>query len=215
MAKRRQFSHAERRPLLFICHSLGGVVVKRALVIAHERSRRYNSIIRDTFGIMFLGTPHRGSNAAFWGKLFGSLADVLTLGSIRTQLLGDLKRKSDVLGATCLQFVERSQSLRRIFSIYERVRIKGLPGLVVEEDSAIMGLLLQPDPLCGLDTAVDPNPMSELYYPRESLTLRMTKSSTQGESVPTHRAVLTPRLLRVRKGVRDRYLVTVRMSSLI
>ncbi|TRX91012.1 hypothetical protein FHL15_007994 [Xylaria flabelliformis] len=140
MAKRRLFSHADKRPLLFICHSLGGVVVKRALVIAHERSRRYGSITQDTFGIMFLGTPHRGSDAAFWGKLFGSLANIVTLGSIRTQLLDDLKRKSDILGATCSQFVERSQSLHRIFSIYERVRVKGLSSLVVEEDSAIMGL---------------------------------------------------------------------------
>ncbi|KAI0543731.1 hypothetical protein F4679DRAFT_577412 [Xylaria curta] len=140
MAKRRLFLHADKRPLLFICHSLGGVVVKRALVIAHERSRRYGSITQDTFGIMFLGTPHRGSDVAFWGKLFGSLANIVTIGSIRTQLLDDLKRKSDILGATCSQFVERSQSLHRIFSIYERVRVKGLSSLVVEEDSAIMGL---------------------------------------------------------------------------
>ncbi|KAK8130582.1 hypothetical protein PG999_002962 [Apiospora kogelbergensis] len=140
MAKRRQFSPLEKRPLIFVCHSLGGVVVKRALVMAHERSQRYESITKDTVGIMFLGTPHRGSDGAFWAKLFGNLANTLTLGAIRTQLLEDLKRKSDILGAVCSQFVERSQSLHRIFSIYERVRIKGLPSLVVEEDSAVMGL---------------------------------------------------------------------------
>jgi len=89
---------------------------------------------------MFFGTPHRGSDTAFWGKLFGSLADILTLGSVRTQLLDDLRRKSDVLGATCFQFIERAQSLGRIFSVYERLRIKGLSGLVVEEDSAVMGI---------------------------------------------------------------------------
>ncbi|PNP78957.1 hypothetical protein FNYG_07822 [Fusarium nygamai] len=138
MAKRRQFS--EKRPLLFICHSLGGIVVKRALAIAHERSRRYNLITRDTFGIMFLGTPHRGSDVAFWGSLLAKLADVVTLGSIRTQVLEDLKRKSGMLGAICSQFVERSESLHRIFSIYERQRTKGASGLVVEEDSAIIGL---------------------------------------------------------------------------
>ncbi|KAF4434806.1 hypothetical protein F53441_13645 [Fusarium austroafricanum] len=138
MAKRRHFT--ERRPLLFICHSLGGIVVKRALAIAHERSRRYNPITRDTFGIMFLGTPHRGSDVAFWGNLLAKLADVLTLGSIRTQVLEDLKRKSDMLGAICSQFVERSESLHRIFSIYERQRTKGASGLVVEEDSAVIGL---------------------------------------------------------------------------
>ncbi|RKL37927.1 hypothetical protein BFJ72_g7387 [Fusarium proliferatum] len=89
---------------------------------------------------MFLGTPHRGSDVAFWGSLLAKLADVVTLGSIRTQVLEDLKRKSDMLGAICSQFIERSESLHRIFSIYERQRTKGASGLVVEEDSAVIGL---------------------------------------------------------------------------
>jgi hypothetical protein len=128
-AKRREFPPDEKRPIIFICHSLGGIVLKKALIIAHERSERYSSISRDTFGVMFMGTPHRGSDVAFWSNIFGSMADLLTLGSIRTQLLQDLKPKSDCLGSTCSQFVERAQSLR-IFSMYERLRIKGLPGLV-------------------------------------------------------------------------------------
>jgi ankyrin repeat protein len=89
---------------------------------------------------MFLGTPHRGSDVAFWGNLLAKLADVFTLGSIRTELTEDLKRKSHMLGTICSQFVERSESLHRIFSIYERQRTKGASGLVVEEDSAVIGL---------------------------------------------------------------------------
>jgi hypothetical protein len=129
IAKRRSFSTDEKRPIIFICHSLGGIVLKKALILAHERSERYSSISKDTFGVIFMGTPHRGSDAAFWGKFFGSIADVLTLGSIRTQLLQDLQPKSSCLGNICSQFVERAQSLR-IFTIYERLRIKGMPALV-------------------------------------------------------------------------------------
>jgi hypothetical protein len=127
-AKRRAFHDAER-PIIFICHSLGGIVLKKALIIAHERADRYSSISRDTFGVMFMGTPHRGSDVAFWGKVFGTMADVFTAGSIRTQLLQDLQPKSSCVGEICLQFVERSQYLR-IFTIYERLKIKGIPGLV-------------------------------------------------------------------------------------
>jgi hypothetical protein len=79
---------------------------------------------------MFMGTPHRGSDAAFWAGILGSIADVLTLGSIRTKLLQDLQPKSACLGSICSQFVERAKSLR-IFTIYERLKIKGLPGLVI------------------------------------------------------------------------------------
>lgn len=129
-AKRRAFNDRER-PIIFICHSLGGIVLKKALIIAHEKAERYSSISRDTFGVMFMGTPHRGSDAAFWGKVFGTMADVFTAGSIRTQLLQDLQPKSACLGEICLQFVERAESLHKIFTIYERLKIKGLPGLVL------------------------------------------------------------------------------------
>ncbi|KAL2070583.1 hypothetical protein VTL71DRAFT_13609 [Oculimacula yallundae] len=135
-AKRRAF-HGDERPIIFICHSLGGIVLKKALIIAHEKSDRYSSISRDTFGVMFMGTPHRGSDIAFWGKLFGTMADILTAGSIRTQLLKDLQPKSSCLGDICLQFVERSQTLR-IFTIYERLKIRGVPSLVVDKDSAML-----------------------------------------------------------------------------
>ncbi|OCL11199.1 hypothetical protein AOQ84DRAFT_437835 [Glonium stellatum] len=136
-AKRREFDPNVKRPILFICHSLGGIVFKKAMVIAHERSERYSAISKDTYGVMFMGTPHRGSDMAFWGTVFGKMADVLTLGSIRTQLLQDLQLKSTCLGDICTQFLERAQSLR-IFTFYERLRIKGMPKLVVDEHSAVM-----------------------------------------------------------------------------
>ncbi|KAF2810563.1 uncharacterized protein BDZ99DRAFT_386857, partial [Mytilinidion resinicola] len=44
-----------QRPLLFICHSLGGLVVKRALSSAYQYQRIYEDV---TAGIIFLGTPH-------------------------------------------------------------------------------------------------------------------------------------------------------------
>ncbi|KAH7304874.1 hypothetical protein BKA65DRAFT_544110 [Rhexocercosporidium sp. MPI-PUGE-AT-0058] len=116
---------------------LGGIVLKKALVIAHERSDRYGSISKDTFGVMFMGTPHRGSDLAFWAGILDSIGDIPALGSIRTQLLQDLQPKSACLGSICSQFVERAKSLR-IFTIYERLKIKGLPGLVVDEHSAVM-----------------------------------------------------------------------------
>ncbi|KAI9664019.1 MAG: hypothetical protein M1821_007510 [Bathelium mastoideum] len=45
----------EQRPLLFICHSLGGLIIKKALTSAHQYQRIYEDV---TAGIIFLGTPH-------------------------------------------------------------------------------------------------------------------------------------------------------------
>lgn len=104
-------------------------MVKKALIIAHERSDRYDSITLNTYGIVFLGTPHRGSDTAFWAGMMGAMADVFTFGGIQTQLLKDLKPESSCLGDVCSQFVERAQS-PHIFTIYERLKIQGLPALV-------------------------------------------------------------------------------------
>ncbi|KAK7740988.1 hypothetical protein SLS53_005051 [Cytospora paraplurivora] len=50
-----------RRPLFFIGHSIGGLVVKLALTQA-SRNSQYRSIIEDCYGVTFFATPHRGSS---------------------------------------------------------------------------------------------------------------------------------------------------------
>lgn len=50
-----------RRPLFFVCHSLGGLVVKLALTQA-SRSSKYRFILEDCYGVTFFATPHRGSS---------------------------------------------------------------------------------------------------------------------------------------------------------
>lgn len=59
-----QRQHCPTRPILFVAHSLGGIVVKEALrrssgcYMGHSHLR---GIFDSTVGIMFFGTPHRGS----------------------------------------------------------------------------------------------------------------------------------------------------------
>jgi len=62
----RQLDNAFDRPVIFICHGLGGLLAKRAL--AYSSSRRHKSvehlrsIYTSTYGILFMGTPHNGIN---------------------------------------------------------------------------------------------------------------------------------------------------------
>ena len=101
---------------------------KKAMIIAHERSDRYETLSRDVYGVMFMGTPHRGSDVAFWSKFFRSFANTLTLGNIRTSLLKDLEPKSETLSAISSAFVERGKRLQKIFSFYEQ---RGIGGFLV------------------------------------------------------------------------------------
>ena len=105
--------------------------------MAHARSSRYGSLVASIKSVIFLGTPHRGSDIAKWSKILGRLANVPMLGSIRTDLLKDLQPKSELLMTIGSDFVERGAALT-IFSIYERKLIPGLPNLIVDKDSAIL-----------------------------------------------------------------------------
>ena len=48
--------------MLFVCHSLGGIVLKQAFCIANEQLYNYEHLISQVSGIIFLGTPHRMTN---------------------------------------------------------------------------------------------------------------------------------------------------------
>lgn len=67
-----------RRPLFFICHSIGGLVVKMALTQA-SRSSKYRFILEDCYGVTFFATPHRGSSylsISDFGKSIQQLLDL-------------------------------------------------------------------------------------------------------------------------------------------
>lgn len=61
------------RPILFIAHSLGGIIVKEALATAHENNI-FSSVRLFTYGIMFLGVPHRGTKLANYGTILANIA---------------------------------------------------------------------------------------------------------------------------------------------
>ena len=51
-----------QRPIVFVAHSLGGVIVKEILMAAYNSVDSDKKAIQDsTLGIVFLGTPHKGS----------------------------------------------------------------------------------------------------------------------------------------------------------
>ncbi|OAL46969.1 hypothetical protein IQ07DRAFT_516802, partial [Pyrenochaeta sp. DS3sAY3a] len=114
--------------IIFVCHSLGGIILKQALIMANERGR-YSAVGKSATGVIFLGTPHRGSDVAFWSKTVEKIVNFELLDANRTDLLKTLEPKSIELGDICSMFVERAVPLQ-IFTIYERVKMKELPDLV-------------------------------------------------------------------------------------
>ncbi|KAH0829766.1 ribonuclease p/mrp subunit [Fonsecaea pedrosoi] len=64
------------RPLVFIGHSFGGLIIKQMLVnaAADTTDEFCQAVLKNTKGFIFLGTPHKGANLTFFGRvmsLFG------------------------------------------------------------------------------------------------------------------------------------------------
>lgn len=58
------------RPLIFVAHSLGGIIVKEMLAISSTSTEKeLRDIVGSTASVIFLGTPHRGSPIAALGGL--------------------------------------------------------------------------------------------------------------------------------------------------
>lgn len=76
MATRREKSETEGRPIIWIAHSLGGLVVEKALTIgdtSSDNDMHLKEIANNTIGIITLETPHAGSDLAAWAEMTSRL----------------------------------------------------------------------------------------------------------------------------------------------
>jgi protein SERAC1 len=99
----------QNHPIVFVCHSLGGLVCTKMLLHSDKSDETlYSDVAASTRGIVFLRTPFRGSKLANWGKL---ATDALHLTSdINRDLITLLKPESEILFKLRHLFVE---SVRR------------------------------------------------------------------------------------------------------
>ena len=71
--------HGERigeRPLVFVTHSMGGLLVKQLLHTAHDSPNpRWRAIVEQTRGVCFIATPHIGSDLSRWASYFRTAWD--------------------------------------------------------------------------------------------------------------------------------------------
>jgi hypothetical protein len=132
------------RPIVFVCHSLGGLVVKRALIACHnllnEKTEHLRSIFVATYGILFLGTPHNGAEAAKWGLLLQNICSAMLpkrFLDTSPQLIEGLKTNNENLQSINRLFTEIVGRFH-IFFFHETrpVNLHGVRVLIVDEPSA-------------------------------------------------------------------------------
>jgi predicted alpha/beta hydrolase family esterase/tetratricopeptide (TPR) repeat protein len=118
------------RPIIFVTHSLGGLLVKKMLNTAQTFKKQ--KLIEQIKGIVFLATPHTGSHLANLINNIGALA--------RTTIsVEELKAHSPQLRELNEWYRENVRSFGIATKVYyETVSVHGVP--VVDEDSANPGI---------------------------------------------------------------------------
>ncbi|KIX93516.1 uncharacterized protein Z520_10694 [Fonsecaea multimorphosa CBS 102226] len=140
-------SHCQGRPIIFVAHSLGGILVEDAII----ESRKYEDqpavmdISRSSVAIFFFGTPHHGSDAAKYGEYLGKILETCGVG-VNKQILRGLQRNGEKLSSVERDFndlinkpIPASEKLQ-ICSFQEGKTVTGLKffpiGKVVEDSSS-------------------------------------------------------------------------------
>ncbi|KAK1240279.1 hypothetical protein MKX08_007721 [Trichoderma sp. CBMAI-0020] len=101
------------RPLVFVAHSLGGIIVKEMLAKSSTSvGPGYKSIVECTAKIVFLGTPHRGSQ------------DVAALGEIARSIISSLGMETtstilDALGLKTSDLDRAQEEFSKLWQEYD------------------------------------------------------------------------------------------------
>lgn len=156
---RNERTHREeqRRPIIFIAHSMGGLVVKKALTIASSDLARYGTIKESTTSIFFMATPHRGSShAATLAKLakvvnfpFANTLISRFTGQMRRDLISGLKNDNPKIKKIAIDFESLTDGSIKFFTFLEMMKTKPLRRKIVPEASAIIGV--RPEMVFRLD----------------------------------------------------------------
>ncbi|KAK2753243.1 hypothetical protein FQN54_007934 [Arachnomyces sp. PD_36] len=138
----RSLEGCDRRPIIFICHGVGGLIVKKALSYSESRTSAHvahlYSIFVSTYGILFFGTPHNSTNITAWpGEKSTKSSDFRIAMKIERQSDIPLNGDSATFEAITDQFVPMMKHFR-VFFFWEGIQtqIGTRFGYVVKESSA-------------------------------------------------------------------------------
>ncbi|KUI70190.1 Vegetative incompatibility protein HET-E-1 [Cytospora mali] len=149
-------------PIIFVAHSMGGLVFKRAYVHG-VMNEEYKDIISKIKAVLFLSTPHRGTDLA---DILNRVLSSSVFGHSPKDYVNELTKRSPTIDELNEQFRHHAAKLQ-IFSFYETLTttVGPVKTLILEKHSSVLGYQHEtPQPLvanhhdvCKFSSPEDPN----------------------------------------------------------
>ncbi|KXG54529.1 uncharacterized protein PGRI_076730 [Penicillium griseofulvum] len=126
------------RPILFIAHSLGGLVCQQSLILSNAIDGLW-AISSSAIGIIFMGTPHYGSSLASYREKLAKGMKIVH--AANRDMVGALYSDSDNVQRVGNEFqamLARGDISLKVCCFYEGRKMNDVVGKIVEEHSAIL-----------------------------------------------------------------------------
>ncbi|KAJ6017959.1 hypothetical protein N7451_001338 [Penicillium sp. IBT 35674x] len=140
----RVFCNASSRPLIFVAHSLGGLVCKKTVLLSQNAAEPQSRALFDCLeGIAFMGTPHKGAWMADWAKIPASVFGLVK--STNVMLLDILQRDNQLLDSIQVDFLTMIRRIREsgraigIACFFEELPFPVIGKIVTEESATLDG----------------------------------------------------------------------------
>ncbi|CCA75680.1 related to tetratricopeptide repeat domain protein-Neosartorya fischeri, partial [Serendipita indica DSM 11827] len=118
----REREDSPRRPIIFVAHSLGGIILKQAINICNaqpfDSDNSFRDILVSTHAVLFFGTPHSGTDGVGLVQLVNRIMSMFL--ETNNTVLKHLKTNSEELYNIQKSFISASGKLNSIFFYEER-----------------------------------------------------------------------------------------------
>jgi predicted alpha/beta hydrolase family esterase len=124
------------RPLYFVTHSLGGLVVKQMLRNAKDSGNsQYQTIAEKTQGIVFISTPHSGSDLAHWIQYLGGILTTVSVDELKShdpqlRQLNDWYRNDEQFSTLPIKVYCEKKPTKSILVVNETSANPGIKGII-------------------------------------------------------------------------------------
>ncbi|PCD21524.1 hypothetical protein AU210_016485 [Fusarium oxysporum f. sp. radicis-cucumerinum] len=136
----RRRRNASGRPLIFVVHSLGGLVCKEAILLSRNNpNRSRQDFFTHIKGVVFMGTPHKGSWMADWSGIPAKALGLVK--STNRSLLEVLETNNQYLESIHVRFLSMMREQREagrqleVACFFEELPLSTV-GKVVSKESA-------------------------------------------------------------------------------